>query len=209
MAITKDPVPRVILLGRLSLYGERASRLHDQVLAVAARWTDATIRSELLKPYADTTLDKTLELLEQALRADDKNAVSSQVRQRLGSGASRDLDELRPHLKTQADDLIASATAALRARGEKEGAEMRAILETQRQRIQKTAVEKEKDLQQPGLFDQEERKQIEADKRHWHKRLDDLARELDSEPARICRGYEVKTARFEPVGLIYLWPITG
>ena len=70
-------------------------------------------------------------------------------------------------------------------------------------------MEKEKDLQQPGLFDQDERRQLEADKRHWQKRLDELARELDSEPFRIRQSYEVKTARFEPVGLIYLWPITG
>ena len=131
------------------------------------------------------------------------------VRQRLGCGAARDLDELRPYLKAQADELIARATGELLARGKKEAAEMRAILEAQRLRIQKTAVEKEKDLAQPGLFDQDERKQIESDKRHWNKRLDELARELDSEPARIRRSYDVKTARFDPVGLIYLWPITG
>ncbi len=181
--------------------------MHDQVLAVAARWTDSTIRGEPLKPYADATLDKTMELLEQALGADATHELPSQVRQRLGSGGSRDLEELRPHLKAQSDDLIARATADLRTRGDREAAEMRAILETQRQRIQKTAVEK--DLQQPGLFDQDERRQLEADKRHWHKRLDELARELDSEPSRIRQSYEVKTARFEPVGLIYLWPITG
>jgi len=210
VVLTKDPVPRVILLGRLSLYGQRASRLHDQVLAVAARWADATIRSETLKPYADATLDKTLELLEQALSAETLLPdLPLQVRQRLSSGASRDLDELRPHLKVQADDLSTRATAELRARGDREATEMRAILETQRKRIQATAVEKEKDLQQPGLFDQEERKQVEADKRYWHKRLEELARELDTEPARIRQSYEVKTARFEPVGLIYLWPVTG
>ena len=66
------------------------------------------------------------------------------VRQRLGSGAPRDLDELRPHLKAQADELIARATGELRARGDKEAAEMRAILEAQRLRIQKTAVEEGK-----------------------------------------------------------------
>lgn len=138
---------------------------------MAARWTDSTIRTEPLKPYADATLDKTMELLEQALSADAKHELPSQVRQRLGSGGSRDLDELRPHLKAQSDDLIARATADLRTRGDREAAEMRAILETQRLRIQKTAVEK--DLQQPGLFDQDERRQLEADKRHWQKRLDE------------------------------------
>ena len=107
----------------------------------------------------------------------------------------------------QADELSAQARADLLARGDKEAKEMRQIIETQQGRIKKTAIEKDKE--QLGLFDQEERKQLEADTHHWQKRLDDLARELDSEPARIRRGYEVKTARFEPVGLIYLWPITG
>ena len=37
---TRDAVPRVVLLGRLSLYGPGAARLHDEVIAVAARWTD-------------------------------------------------------------------------------------------------------------------------------------------------------------------------
>ena len=41
---TRDPVPRVVLLGRLSLFGEGAARLHDQVLTVTARWTDPEVR---------------------------------------------------------------------------------------------------------------------------------------------------------------------
>jgi hypothetical protein len=45
VVLSDDPVARVLLLGRLSLYGERASRLHDEVLAVAARWVDASVRA--------------------------------------------------------------------------------------------------------------------------------------------------------------------
>lgn len=36
-----------------------------------------------------------------------------------------------------------------------------------------------------------------------------LAKELEAEPARIQQSYEVKATRFEPVGLVYLWPVTG
>ncbi|MBI5628844.1 MAG: DEAD/DEAH box helicase [Candidatus Rokubacteria bacterium] len=102
IGMTDDPVPRVILLGRLSLYGDRASRLHDQILAVAARWTDVAIRKEPLTPYAEATLDKTLALLEKALSGDEHKEVPKEVRQRLASGASRDLENLRPHLREQA-----------------------------------------------------------------------------------------------------------
>ena len=208
IGITSDPEPRVILLGRLSLYGARASRLHDDILAVAARWTDVDVRQQPLKPYADRTLDKTLALLEKTLSAPDSKEPSLAVRQRLAAGAKRDLDELRPHLHVQAEELIAEATAKLVQRGDQEAADMRVILETQRARIIATAATYEK---AQGLlpFDANELRQIEADKRHWMRRLDDLAREIDSEPARIRGSYDVRATRFEPVGLVYLWPVTG
>jgi ERCC4-related helicase len=209
IGITDDPVPRVILLGRLSLYGDGAARLHDEILAVAARWNDAGIRSEPLKPYGGATRDKTLDLLETALAAGQPRELTEAVRRRLAAGAARDLDELRPHLAAQATSLIEAATGALQARGGHEAADMRSILEAQRTRILKTAERREKDLRQLGLFNQDEVKQIEADKRHWSRRLDELAHELRTEPARVQASYDVKASRFEPAGLVYLWPVTG
>jgi hypothetical protein len=38
---------------------------------------------------------------------------------------------------------------------------------------------------------------------------DDTKRYLREEPARIQALYEVKATRIEPVGLVYLWPVTG
>jgi hypothetical protein len=86
---------------------------------------------------------------------------------------------------------------------------MRAILEAQRARIRKTQAQKEKDADQLPLFAESERKQIESDTRYWQKRLEELGKELDTEPARIRKSYDVKATRFEPVGLVYLWPVTG
>ena len=40
LAQVADSIPRVILLGRLSLYGQRAERLHEELVPVAARWID-------------------------------------------------------------------------------------------------------------------------------------------------------------------------
>ena len=53
------------------------------------------------------------------------------------------------------------------------------------------------------------RRQLEANRRHWDKRLNALAGELEREPARIQEVYAVRATRLEPVGLVYLWPITG
>ncbi len=210
IGVTNDPVPRVILLGRPSLYGDRAARLHDEVLAVAARWTDADARKGPLKPYAESTLDKTLELLETTLSGAPDRDLPAQVRQRLASGARQDLDELRPLLyKEQADQRSALTITQLRQRGQQEAVDMREILDAQRTRIEQTAARREKDLQQLDLFAKDELKQLQADKRYWDRRLTELAGALETEPARIRRSYEVKASRFEPVGLVYLWPVTG
>ena len=37
----------------------------------------------------------------------------------------------------------------------------------------------------------------------------ELERELEREPEQLESLYEVKLRRFEPVGLIYLWPEMG
>jgi SNF2 family DNA or RNA helicase len=212
IGISTDPVPRVILLGRLSLYGDRASRLHDEVLAVAARWTDADTRKTALKPYADSTLEKTIELLESTLSREQARELPQEVRQRLAAGAQRDLDELRPVLAQQAEEQVALAVARLEARGDSEATDMRAILEGQRARIRRTAEEREEQLKQPNLpdlFGKDEIRQLEADRKHWQRRLNALESELEREPARIRQSYVIKARRFEPVGLVYLWPVTG
>jgi SNF2 family DNA or RNA helicase len=208
IGVTDDPIARVILLGRLSLYGDRASRLHDEVLAVAARWVDVDIRKGALKPYADATLEKTLDLLESTLSGHERT-LPIEVRRRLAAGARQDLDQLRPLLKDQADQRSALAIEQLRARGDQEAADMRTILEAQRLRIEKTSAKREADLAQGDLFKKDEYRQLQADKRYWDLRLADLARELEAEPAKIRQSYEVRATRFEPVGLVYLWPITG
>ncbi len=38
LAQSTDPIPRVILIGRLALYGPSAARLHEELIPVTARW---------------------------------------------------------------------------------------------------------------------------------------------------------------------------
>jgi hypothetical protein len=208
IGVTDDPIARVVLLGRLSLYGDKAARLHDEILAVAARWSDVEIRTEPLKAYSDSTLDKTLTLLEQALSRPNPPVLPEAVRQRLAAGAHRDLEELKPLLAAQAAAETAKAAASLTARGAQEAIELRGIIEAQRARIVKTAA----DLEKPQAllpFDPSELRQIDSNKRHWTRRLEELAVEIETGPARIRTSYQVKATRFEPAGLVYLWPITG
>src|ERR1022692_462405 len=67
LAQTSDAIPRVVLLGRLWLYGAGAARLHEELVPVTARWTDPKIRKGTLAPYARESETKTLALLEEAL----------------------------------------------------------------------------------------------------------------------------------------------
>ena len=57
--------------------------------------------------------------------------------------------------------------------------------------------------------DEAELRQLESNKRYWSKRLEMLDEELKTEPRRIKELYEIKATRLEPIGVIYLWPVTG
>ncbi|BAY35428.1 SNF2-related helicase (plasmid) [Nostoc carneum NIES-2107] len=209
VCLTDEPLPKVLILGRLSLYGDRATRLHDEVIAVAAEWSDSVTRGrKKLQALPEGQKDDVLALLETSLASPRLREVPTSVRQRLCQATSQDVGELTPHLHKRAEVLAERAKKKLTARGEKEAEEMKKILEEQRDRILKTKQETEQPLQL-SLFPEEELRQLEADRRHWDKRLNMLAQELVREPARIEAIYEVKAVRVEPVGIVYLYPVSG
>ena len=93
-----DSIPRVILLGRLCLYGRRAERLHEVLTPVAARWIEPSRRTGPLRAYAGEAEARTLERLESALQ--DAHAPSETIHRRLLETASQDITDLLPHLKS-------------------------------------------------------------------------------------------------------------
>jgi superfamily II DNA or RNA helicase len=206
LAQSVDPIPRVVLLGRLMLYGVGAARLHEELIAVTARWTHPERRKGALTPYGREAEGNTLQLLEQALRRPGQPA-NEVVLGQLQAAGPRDVAELLQALEKRGGELAEGATRQLMERGDKEAQAMRAILEEQQKRIAAT-VEKNRE-QQFDLFAPDEARQLEADRRHWGRRLADIEQELLTEPARIRGVYVVKAQRIEPVGLVYLWPVTG
>jgi hypothetical protein len=58
-------------------------------------------------------------------------------------------------------------------------------------------------------FAVDELKQLRAEQKHWERRLRDLEIELRDEPERLRESYAVRSARVEPIGLVYLWPVSG
>ena len=210
LAQTQDSVPRVILLGRLSLYGQGAERLHEAIVPVAARWSDPARRQGPLRRYGRDTEGRTLALLEKSLgsRAPQPNEV---IQRRLLNAAPKDVADLRQQLEEAGKTLAEDAKQRLAERGEEEAEALRATLEGQRDHV-RTELARHQANPQRRLalgFVQEESAQLEADMRHWERRLAAFDRDLIVEPDRIRAFYQVRAQRIEPVGIVYLWPETN
>ncbi|MCC7137596.1 MAG: DEAD/DEAH box helicase [Planctomycetes bacterium] len=207
---TEDPVPRVLVLGRLSLYGEHAARLHDQVITVAADWEDPAARGRRkLRSLGVGETSEVHRLLDEALATPRLREVPETIRAMLLAGVANDVADLRGALEKRAEAVSATARRELGERGEREAREMRRILLDSQKRIRARAAEVDRDYAQFTLdFGEGDRRQLEADRSYWPKRLAQLEKEVESEPARIRTSYDVRAERVEPVGVVYLWPVS-
>ena len=210
LAQARDSIPRVVLLGRLCLYGRRAERLHEEIVPLAARWVEPARRSDPLRAYAREAETRSLQLLEQSLAGRPDWMPHEVVRAKLLATAPRDVDELLPQLEPRAGEIAELATRRLRERGEREAGDLEATLRRQRERIVEELDRHEGQYAQITLdFDDDERRQLQTNMRYWRTRLDQFDRDLKHEPGRIRAFYEVQAKRVEPVGLVYLWPETN
>ena len=198
----------MVLLGRLCLFGRRAERLHEVLTPVAARWIEPSRRAGPLRAYAEEAEARTLERLEAALQ--DARAPGETIHRRLLDTAARDVEDLLPRLEERAEVVARSATDRLRERGEREERQLRETLERQRRRVEAELNRHEaREVQIALEFNQDEKRQREADVASWRTRLTQFDRDLETEPARVREFYEVRARRVEPIGLVYLWPDTG
>ena len=207
LTVAPDAVPRVVLLGRLAVYGPRAARLHEEIVPVTARWIDPDRRDDALAPYGRAGEQTTLASLHAALDQAGRDGVSDPVRTRLAAAAQADIADLLPYLERRAAEFAERAEGRLAERSDAEQRSMIELLERQRRRIAEAAGKD--DGQMTFDFDEAERRQREADRRAWTRRLDAIETELETEPARIADGYRVRAVRVDPLGLVYLWPRTG
>ena len=200
----KDHVVRVLAFARVSLFGNGATRLHDAVLQVAAQWLENRGEGHL-RPFAEAAESRAVTQLDDLFgRGGPMQPVPERVCERVLKTASHDFGELWKHLMAKAATEATAATEKLRARGEHEARSLRQIIEAQRTRIEQA--------QQLSFgFDQptaDETAQLKSEREHMKWRLAAIREELDSEPEQLKSLYEVTLQRLEPVGLIYLWPVT-
>ena len=206
LAQARDSTPRVVLLGRLCLYGRRAERLHEVLVPVAARWTDPSRRNAPLRAYARDAEARSLELLNESLGTGAR-LPNKTIRRRLSAAVPRDIADLKPQLEERAAELASVAERRLAERGDTERKNLREILRRQRERVAEELAKHEDGQSQLALgLDPPEARQLDADVRHWRRRLDQFDRDLAEEPDRIREFYKVRARRVEPVGVVYLWP---
>ncbi len=207
--------PRVVLIGRLSLFGPGARRLHEEIIPITAAWRDSRRDEAPLAPFAQAGEAATIAQLDDALR--DGAALGSGVIARLAASAGRDIADLRPHLEARAAELEAAAKTELAENGRREGDEMSLLLRRQIDKVRQAMREKQPPAQMEfDLSSDEQRqqaeketRQFEADRRSWDGKLLRLQDDLEHEPQNVRDGYEVRARQLEPLGLIYLWPATN
>ena len=211
--------PRVVLMGRLSLFGPAGRRLHEEIIPITAAWRDIRRDESPLTPFAEAGEATTVRQLDDALR----HGVSpgSGVLDRLGKTLERDIAELRPSLEARAAESEATAKAELAENGRREAEAMAALLQRQIDKVREAMRNKQPppaptqlDLFGPSPEEirkqvEREMRQFEADRRSWDGKLLRLQKELESEPEKVRRGYAVQARRLEPVSLVYLWPATN
>ena len=231
-----DPQPKVLVLGRLSLFGQGATRLHDELISVIADWHPGADRAAVLKPLNAAQQEQAWAVLTKAMESGNAEAITAAIRSKLQAEAPADVAALKPALDAAAEQAQAAAAELLKQRGSTEAAALKEVLRSQRSRINATMRQSNRDQAKldrqvaatdptaliPGLeeqlkvpardlkkFSEQERKQLLADQKHWQRRLKTIETELASEPKRIEESYRVITQRLEPAGLVYLWPISG
>jgi hypothetical protein len=217
--VSSGAQPRVVLLGRLCLFGPGARRLHEEIIPVTASWRDTRRDDSPLVPFAEAGEATTIQQLDHALRRGVSPATG--VLDRLAQIVERDIADLRPHIEARAKTSEQEAVADLAENGRREAEALAALLQRQIDRVrdamrtkQPPEAPEQMELFGPTEHDirkqhERELRQFEADRRSWDGKLLRLQQDLDSEPEKVRQGYEVQARRLEPVGLVYLWPATN
>jgi Helicase conserved C-terminal domain len=196
--------PAVLALGRLSLFGPGAARLHDELIAIGA-WWDEDKRGDKLRALGDKDTAALRSALEACLHERAPKSLPQAIAKGLVSGAGEDFAALWPAIRDEADAEQDRAAKMLTARAKAEAEAMRALLANQEKAISaELAARTQTTLALE--FDARERAAYEADTRAMEERLDEIAAERDREPAKIEAQYQVALRRLSPVGLVYLWP---
>ena len=201
---------RVLLLGRLAIFGAGASRLHEELLGLAAYWTEGDDPARLEPFVTEEANEKAFEAFSRVLDGGEAPALDDDLVARILKSAPGDQRALEAHLRRRALVRTEVARMKLQARGEAEARAMRAVLEAQRESIREALDGTQLSLAfEDGSLDEAQKRQWKDDREFLRRRLPQIEAELATEPARIQALYEDRQHHVEIVGIVYLWPSTA
>jgi ERCC4-related helicase len=215
-------VSRVYLLARLSLYGQGASRLHDELVMVEAELFKSNDKIEILSDEKAQKLES-LNRVQAAIL--NKKEASSSVVEAYRTRTTHDIASLRSILEQRGQKLAETARGKLTTRGLHESEALQKRLNELKLELQKAKKElqskfdkledPETTAQQSLSLGLQERltqetlthRQIKLDLEHISSRLKDLQpRKITAQAKAVAETFEVKLERLEPIGILYLHP---
>ncbi len=204
VVVPGESVARVIAYARLTIFGNGAARLHDELVAVAAAWTPG----EKPTPYKDpVTAQKAREVTEKALALGEKAPPKRVCSQALEHSESV-FAALWPHVEAEAEARGIDAQNGLARRARKESEELKKLLQRQQREVtDDLAALRQVTMEQ--VKDKKQRRQVELDIQVTKDRLGNFAQQLAQEPPKIEALYQVQKTRLTPVGLVLAWPEGG
>ncbi len=195
---------RVVVVGRVSLFGAGATRLHDGLLH---RIADIRSNGDAKPLSTESEQATALQQMREAMRRPGTiwQPPPDFVTKRLAR-VDADIAKLWPLLQTQAQDEATELVRLLDDRGAREADRLVGILRAQQSKIRSTLGRDE--AAGAGTQESASARQRRLDRDHMQARLQSLEEDLKTEPDKLRRHYAVLTQRIEAVGLIYLVPET-
>jgi len=197
---------RVVLLGRLVLFGPRGHRLHDEVLARAAEWTGAHQEGRApLQVLDHRAAQNTLKDLQTAFANPSSDGVVPFLRGRFLGSLAADVSELRGALQLDALSQSEAITHKLQRLGTERADELHGLLTRQQEALQtKLSNPKQLSLMDRKGFSEADRKALQSIVHAWRLRIETLKDEIATAPAAVKAEYAVKHTHFELLGVVYL-----
>ncbi len=198
---------RIVLVGRVSLFGAGATRLHDGLLH---RIADLRGDGEATPLVSETEQATALRQMREAMRRPSASwKPSAELAAKRLARVESDIATLWPLLQTQAQDEAAELVRLLDDRGAREAEQLVGILRAQQTKIRSVLARDDSDEAAGGdAAETASARQRRLDRDHMQTRLKSIDEELVREPEKLRRHYAVLTQRIEAVGLLYLVPET-
>ena len=97
--------PRVVLMGRLAVYGAGAARLHEEIIPVTAIWTEAERERKPLRPLGESGEER--RSTSSRRRCGDARAAPAMAVARIQALVERDIADLSPAFERIAEERLA------------------------------------------------------------------------------------------------------